>query len=199
MALEKFWGSVRTAMELFEPPYPKVPRTTAWLNRHAVDGFDPVDFDFLPDDERERLEASVAAFRLAAGATTPLQPPSPDRVEAGGNAFVVILSLLDPMRNDDAELFRVRKILDGELAGKLPDWVQRLSCESSDDWQGEQGITVWVVCSEKASGISRVAQELRGEVRKTVEAAYRWTGSLRRLSVLFQPQAELDCAKAGGR
>ena len=199
MAIEKFWQSVRTAMELFEPASPKAARTTAWLNRHAVDGFDPLDFDFLADDERERLEASVAAFRKASAKVTSQQPPTATQLEDGAEALEWILRILEPNRKYSAEFFRITKILDAELEGKLPGWVEGNFYEPTDDWQGEEGVTVVVVLSDEASGIDRVHQELRQEVSKTVEAAYRWTGSSRLLSIKFRTQAELAAVKAGGR
>lgn len=199
MAIEKFWQSVRTAMELYEPTSPKAARTTAWLNRHGVDGFDPLDFDFLADDERERLEASVAAFRKASAKITPQQPATAVQLEEGAEALKGILLILDPNQNYDAGFFRIKKILDAELEGKLPGWVEGNFYEPTDDWQGEEGVTVVVVLSDEASGIDRAHQEQRQEVRETVEAAFRWTGSSRFLSIKFRTQAELATVKAGGR
>jgi hypothetical protein len=199
MAVEKFWGSVRTAMELFEPNSPKAARTTAWLNRHAVDGFDPLDFDFLADGERERLEASVAAFRQATAKLTPKEPPTAAQLEQGAEALEGILRILDPKHNYSPEFFRIKKILDAELEGKLPCWVKGIVYEPIVDWQGEEGVTVWVIFSDEASGNGRGQAEQVREVNKTVEAAYRWTGTSRFLSVDFRAQAKSETAKVGGR
>ena len=199
MAIEKFWGSVRTAMELFEPPYPNVPRTAAWLNRHAVDGFDPLDFDFLADDERERLEASVAAFRQAAAKIGPTEPPTMIQLEQGAEAIKGILRILEPNRNYDPEFFRIKKILDAELAGKLPDWVEKLVYEPRTDFQGESAFSVWVMYSDEAEREGWVLGDKGSEIIDAIQSAYRWTGSPQFLSVHLWNQAKLDAVKAGRR
>ena len=197
MAIEKFWGSVRTAMELYEPPYPQVPRTTAWLNRHAVDGFDPRDFDFLADDERERLETSVATVRKAATKVTPPQPPTAAQLEEGAEALRALLHILDPKRNFSPEFFRITKILDAELEGKLSHHVENLVYEPTIDSEGDPAIKVVVVFSVEAVCEDGVQEAPFRDLEEMIQAAYRWTGSSQFLFVRFRGQTKLDAAKAG--
>ena len=196
MAMEKFWGSVRTAMELFEPPYPNVPRTTAWLNRRAIDGFDPRDFEFLPDDEREQLEASVATFRQATAKLSPKEPPTAAQLEQGAEAIEGILRILDPNRNYSPEFFRIKKILDAELDGKLPPQVETLGYEPTIDSEGDPALRVLVRLSDESAREGWLKEKQVGEIRDTIEAAYRWTGSTRFLFVNFQ-NTKLATAKVG--
>jgi len=191
MAIDEFWRNLRTAASLYSPTVAAdsrsidVPRIESslrsadlWLTLRSIDGFEIGEFEFLDEDRRIALNESVQRFREVAGAVRADKPATPAQANEGRAAFEAILSILQPHRFHDAESFRTLVLLERELAGRLPNWVTALHCETGTDLAGDPGIWIRVDVTDAAVDKGKVVKQWQ-IVHDAVETAYARIGGRR--------------------
>jgi hypothetical protein len=165
MALEDFWVSVRRAAPLIvrqaDIDSPQLDPTeierdlrgsTQWLTPRAVAGFDPKDFEFLPDAERERLAGLVKDFQTLVPRPNYSKKPVPeDVVEQALPLFRDIILLLEFNRYEDPDAYRLGKQIEREIADQWPPELEELQFKTKLDHSGEPGIWIRVYLTEEAS------------------------------------------------
>ncbi len=179
MALEDFWMSVRRAAPLIirqaDIDSPKldpneIERTlrgsTEWLTPRAVAGFDPKDFEFLPDAERERLAGLVKDFRTLAPRLYSREPVPEDVVERAEPLFRDIILFLEFNRYGDPDAYRLGKQIEREIAAaQWPPELAELQFKTKLDHTGDPGIWIRAWLTEEASATDdqflKNAKELR--------------------------------------
>lgn len=158
MALSDFLTNLRTAAMFLEPKVEfdgpgrdaadfreSLKKADIWLTPKAVDGFDPMDFAFLPPTERAELDRNVEAFRRPAGQVPRDRPATPEQAEAALTPFLAILRTLQPYLDRDwLQVYRA-------LAGvSFPPEVVGTSFEVSPDLTGDPAVWVWVTVEDAA-------------------------------------------------
>src|SRR6266849_2051767 len=116
MSLRDCWINVRTAARLIAPgavaDSPKLDTgkierilrgATFWLTPRAVDGFNPVDFNFLTLGERDALTESVNRFREIARQVPPDQQPTDEQIQQALPPFLRVLEILRPDKYGDPD------------------------------------------------------------------------------------------------
>ena len=162
MALERFWQSVRTAARMIRPPAvvadsPRIPSdviakrlasSDLWLAPDSVRGYDENDFQFLTQEERNRLTEAVGRFKRVAEAVNPRGPAPIERVEAARPAFQQIVEQLEFDRFGDAEAYRIGKEIELKMDRERPERLAELRFETGLDSTGDPGLWVWAFVSE---------------------------------------------------
>lgn len=143
-------------------------RATFWLTPKSVDGYDPNDFDFLPDEERERLTERVRQFREAASKAPDNAPATDEQIRDAMPKFDGVLEIVRPDKYADLDSFIVGKKIEREVSGKLPEWVRGLFFETGFDVSEEPALWIWVEVDDKAldeKEILRRFDSVREELR----------------------------------
>jgi hypothetical protein len=178
MAYHDFWTNVRIGAKLYDPPFiADAPRLDAdaiermlresvhWLTPRAVAGFDENELSFLPEGGRAQLAKLVADFRQEASIVSPRAPAPADTVERALPLFRDIVRLLEFDRYDDAEAFRLGKLIEREIAPWRPPELAELRFRTGPDHTGDPGIWIWAFLSdevsEKDEDFLRAARTLR--------------------------------------
>jgi hypothetical protein len=179
MALRDFWINVRTASRL---PAPEVIAdspsfdaasieqslrgATSWLSTRAVAGFNPDDFDFLPDAECTKLTDLVAAFRQVASEVKPTAPATDDQVARALPPFRDIVQMLEFDRYGDAEAYRLGKQIERAIESYRPKEIAELRFNTGDDHSGDPALWIWVILTDESSETDEMflqnARRLRG-------------------------------------
>ena len=161
MALDKFWGDVKRAWDVYHSKDELVPNL--WLVPHWVRRYDPADVAFLPD-EGEALTAAVQDFRRWAA----VEPATRDAVEGGGAQLRRIVELLELDRHPDAETFRVGKLVVAAVGRRLPGWVKDVRFETGTNSVGQPAVWVWVTTADDAPDDRAVVQPVEQLLEDTV-------------------------------
>lgn len=226
MALAEFWNNVweRNPLARGNLQAPDVPRVTAaelkkvdaawmlgrehwnggspksWTDVAAVAGYDPADFDFLPDADRERLTALVAEYHAAA-----TELASADRTRApiplsesrrgelrgqAGDALQQIILLLEQDRYRDPDALRFGKLVEQQFRGHLPDGVAELRFLAGEDSAGEPAIWVWAFLSDEATATDELLVKTGRMVRPILRAAARTAAPNHYPYILFRGISE---------
>lgn len=119
-----------------------------WLNARTTAGYDPADFDFLDEDERDELTRRVAELRSLLAEIPPDELPSVEAIARARPIFLRIAALLDFDHHADAAALSLGKRLSRRVRDALPDWVQGLRFETGWDVIGDPALTLWVVAPE---------------------------------------------------
>lgn len=164
MALSDFWISVRTAAKLFAPQVivdaPQLDAgeierilrgTTLWLTPGAVAGFDEKDFSFLPEAEQTRLAKLVTEFRQEASNVSPTTPVPDDALERALPLFRDIALSLGFDRYEDAEAFRLGKLIEQKLQPHWPKEIAELRFNTGLDHSGDPALWIWALLTEEVS------------------------------------------------
>jgi hypothetical protein len=179
MAYHDFWTNVRIGAKLYAPPFiAEAPRldadaiermlrqTTHWLTPRSVAGFDEEELSFLPDGERSQLAKLVADFRQETSTVSPMAPPRDDIVERALPLFRDIVRLLEFDRYEDAEAFRLGKLIEREIAPWRPPELAELRFRTGLDHTGDPGLWIWAFLSDEVSvedeDFLEAARTLRG-------------------------------------
>ncbi len=209
MALDKFWLNVRTAARMIRPPAvvadsPRIPAEVIakrlasadlWLAPVAVRDYDENDFQFLSQEERNRLSDAVSRFKLVAGSVNPRGPATTEQVEKARPAFQQIVELLEFDRFGDAEAFRIGKTIEKRLEPVRPDRLVELRFETGLDSTGDPALWVWVFVSETGKHDKNVFFEGVDQIEPILkelsyEEAPEGRAYLRFRSILDQPAVD---------
>jgi len=178
MALRDFWNSVRVGAKLFAPQAivdsPRLDAeaieralrgSTFWLTKAVVVGFQKDDFSFLPENERNRLAELVENFREVASTVSPAAPTSQAAIEKALPLFREIVERLGFDRYEDAEAFRIGKLIEEAIAPSKPPDLAELRFRSGLDHSGDPALWIWAFLTKEASEndeeFLKVAQKLR--------------------------------------
>ena len=178
MAFHDFWNKVRIGAKLYDPGFiaeappldadaieEMLRKTTHWVTPRSVAGFDETEFAFLPDGERAQLTKLVADFRQATATVNPFAPATADTAERARPLFRDIIRLLEFDRYDDAEAFRLGKLIEREIAPWRPPELAELRFNTRLDHTGDPGLWIWAYLSdevsEKDEDFLEAAQRLR--------------------------------------
>lgn len=124
-----------------------------WMTPAAVEGFDPGDFWFLPEDERRSLESAVVSFRDSASRAAPSSKASDDQVQAARPALQAIANILRLDDYTEAEQYRTAMILANcrsLLQASVEPRIVELVHEFEQDSESE-ALTVWVVLEDSVT------------------------------------------------
>lgn len=83
---------------------------------------------------------------------------------------MVAIARLFYIRYDSLEAFEAGKRIERELAGRLPNWVQRISFEALEDISGELSLFIWVLLDEEFGESEQFLPEAEA-VHATIERA----------------------------
>jgi hypothetical protein len=211
MAIVYFWANLWRAARHFAPALSAdspgidastleqaLQGTSTWLTPRSVDGFDPGDFAFLEPAQQQALNHAVERFRTEASQVPTKNPPSPQQAKEAAAAFLEIVKLLQPNRFHDAETFRIQTLVERELQGKLPPWIESITCKTGIDVSDDPALWVWLNVSQDATAKKLITKEGRG-IQEEVVAAIRRLGIPRWPYVRFQSLYELTEIPKGGR
>ncbi len=140
-------------------------KTTHWVTPRSVAGFDESEFAFLSDAERSQLAKLVAEFRQVTSTVNPMAPATGDTVESALPLFRDIIRLLEFDRYENAEAFRLGKLIEREIAPWRPAELAELRFRTKLDHTGDPGLWIWAYLSdevsEKDEDFLEAAQRLR--------------------------------------
>ena len=164
MALRDFWISIRTAARFLshnvitdssdddtQQIAAALQRASIWLTPKSVEGYDEQDFDFLTDEDRQRLSRDIHQFIAVARQVPPDKPASSEQVQAALPLFLSVFEIMRPDQYADIEAFRIGKRIEQELRDQLPDWVREMRFESGKDANGDPAIWIWVEMDDTAA------------------------------------------------
>ena len=150
MAIKDFWNNIRAGASLtssqavVDSPRLNAERiesilrsATSWLTPKSVEGYDPDDFDFLADEERQRLTDNIKHFRATASKVPHIGPPTNEQIREAMPEFENILKTIRPDRYGDLDAFVLGKKIEREVSGTLPQWARELIFETGFDVSGE--------------------------------------------------------------
>jgi hypothetical protein len=191
MAIEEFWSNLRGAAGWLVRTMPEDPAhadaatlermfqyARMWLTPRSVEGFDPDEFAFLPDEHRAALQESVERFRSVVDRMPRKKPPKRELLEEGRVALRAILDLIHLLEFVDAESFRTTVLLERELRGRLPHWVTGISCRSGLDLADDPAIWIQVDVTDAAVDKKLIAKHWQ-KINDEIESAYRRIGGRR--------------------
>lgn len=198
MALDKFWWNVKLAasdlwidVQTDDPGLDSnrltrlIRNAVLWLTPATVEGFDPDDFTFLPQSERDELRTNVEGFRKVAETVPDSGPATEAQIKEALPKFRRILEILRPDRNPDVNGFRAAKMLESL---RFPE-VVKLIWEFDTDATGEPAIRVWVILKDE---VARKAGLFEKEVkiRDQIDLALRRQGLRRWPYIGFRTASE---------
>lgn len=142
-------------------------RATIWLTPKSVEGFDPDDFQFLMESERQELCKAVAGFRAVAATVPPDKPATDEQVDEALPKFIQIRQIVALDRYSDPDAFRIGKLLESRIANRVPSVVDDLKFETGTDTEGGKALWIWVVLKEESplANMTSVRDLLDHEVR----------------------------------
>ena len=201
--LEDFLLNVRTAARLLAPTVDAdsvaanphwieqgLATAAIWLTPRTVEQFDPDDFDFLSDGERDQLSEAVEQFRSIAGQVPPDDPALPTQQQEARQAFERILEIIAPRRYADPQALRLGKQLERRLADRLPHAVAELRFRTGTDVGGDPGLWISVVLRDEYAPKELLLEAAR-PVRKMLETEVRRLGTGYWPYVRFVTESEL--------
>lgn len=181
MAIKDFWNNIRAGASLtssqavVDSPRLNAERiesilrsATSWLTPKSVEGYDPDDFDFLADEERQRLTDNIKHFRATASKVPHIGPPTNEQIREAMPEFENILKTIRPDRYGDLDAFVLGKKIEREVSGTLPQWARELIFETGFDVSGEPALWIWVEVDDKAldeTEVLRRFDSVREELR----------------------------------
>jgi hypothetical protein len=189
MSKQEFLQSLRTARNVFfhrvgphaaheDPRDPKsqLARALIWLAPSSVSGFDPSEFTELSPDVREQLKDRVQQFLDVAKHVGPDKKPTQDEVRRAMQAFLDVVSILDPYLSANEEAQKVREVLEGV---DFPPGVVTWEYEIGADATGDPAVWIWLFVDEdvvQRKEVSRVTTAAREMIRDALSAAgiARW-------------------------
>lgn len=167
MAVEEFWTSVRTAASLMVPKAavdsPRLDRdrierilqgATFWLTPGAIKGYypyDPKEFKFLSEEERQRLEEAVKKFKAVAESVPKKAPATDQQISEGVKEFRKILEVVRPDKYADFDAFVIGKKIEKHVRDELPQWVREMVFETGYDASGAPALWIWVEVEDEAA------------------------------------------------
>ncbi len=220
MAIQRFWDDFVSKAGLINPPgvnseeqvYRRQRYADEWLEPKTVAGFDPADFGFLVPTELGQLTAAVRAFLKVSGGWHRDTPefeqlddgsadprPTSKQADDGAAYYREALSVLRPDRYSDPEALRIGKLVEREVASRLPEWVAELRFETGPDSTGDPAMWVWVILRDDA-GVGQPARQDVTPVRSLMFQAAREVAPDRWTYVRFRTVSEqAGVIAAGGR
>ncbi len=156
-----------------------------WLTPATVEGFDPDDFTFLPQSERDERKTSVERFRKVAETVPDSGPATKEPIKEALPRFRRILETLRPDRIPDVDGFRAVKMLESL---QFPE-VVNVIWEFDTDATGEPAIRVWVVMKDEVA-------KRPGFFEKEVKIRDQIDLALRRLGLRWWPYIGFITASA---
>ena len=149
MSLKDFWTNVRTGARLYAPSRvisdsPRIDeaqielalsKTEHWLTKSAVEGYDPNDFSFFPEQKRAELTRVVDQFRKIVGEVNPRGPATEEQIGRARPLFRSIVEMLEFDRFADVDAFRVGNIVEAEPmfpSSDISDTRYRTKLDSND-------------------------------------------------------------------
>lgn len=191
MAIEVFWPNLLRAVNRFglsvregstpldtESQDRMLRDAATWLTPESVEGFDPNDFGFLPDEQQKALRESVERFRTVACQVSENTPATQAQFEEGRSAFGEIRRILQYGIRWDVEAFRSQMLLERELQGRLPSWVTVLSSEIFTDTIGDPAVWICIDVTDEAVDDGKIEDQWHA-LSERVEDAYRRVGGKR--------------------
>jgi hypothetical protein len=173
MSLQDFWVNVRRGSKLPAPDHPvnslrldagvierSLRATNDWLTPKSVAGYNEADFDFLPEQERQRLTRLVEDFRAVASQVRPRTLPTKEQVDQALPLFRDIVQMLTFDRYRDAEAYRLGKQIENALEGQRPPELAELWFETALDHTGDPGIWIWAILHDEAAAEPVFAKNL---------------------------------------
>jgi hypothetical protein len=164
MAFHDFWNNVRIGAKLYAPEFiaeappldtdaieDMLRKTTHWVTPRSVAAFDENDFAFLPDSERAQLAKLVADFRQVTSTVSPMAPAPAGTVERALPLSREIIGLLEFDRYENAEAFRLGKLIEREIAPWRPPELAELRFRAGLDHTGDPGLWIWAYLSDDVS------------------------------------------------
>ena len=200
MSRKEFLRNVDKAAWFLSPTYPTngirldeehvaelLGRSTRWLTRDAVEGFDRRDFRDLSRPERERLARNVETFRKLAQKASEAQSATADQVQEAIPVFRSILMAVSPF----LEGFRVYAAL---MKEPFPEFVHSFAVRERDDWSGDPSAKIWVIVEDEEIGKEDFHSKTY-EIEKRIEKALDRAGIELLVYVLYRSvsdQLELE-------
>jgi hypothetical protein len=149
MSLNDFWTNVRLGARLYAPSRvisdsPRIDEAQMelvlsnadhWLTKSAVEGYDPNDFAFFPEQKRAELTRIVDQFRKVVGEVNPRGPVTEEQIHRARPLFRSIVEMLEFDRFADVDAFRVGNIVEAEPmfpASDISDTRYRTKLDSND-------------------------------------------------------------------
>lgn len=186
MAMNEFWNSVRIGASRILSPKVVVesPRldpalfeaafgtADMWLTPNCVEGFDPVDFAFLPDDERQKLEQHVKSFIEIAQQVPPDGPATKEQRKQAIGHFTEIILQLRFDRFGDWEAYQIGKQIEQAIAAHRPAELAELRFNTGLDNTGDPAVWIWAILSDEGADESVFAQNTTS-IHKILAAAAR--------------------------
>ncbi len=205
MALQDFWISVRTSARMIAPTVtadsPRINTgdierilrgAVIWLTPKSVEGFNERDFDFLSDGERKELSDSVRQFVSVARQVDPRKPASDSQIQEALPHFRRIVEILGGNKYADPDGFVLGKMIERQIAGRMPESVLELRFETGEDSSGDEALWVWVVFKDEVAENEDVLLSNVNDVREILRDAVRQLGIKRWPYVRFRTNSDLE-------
>jgi hypothetical protein len=166
----------RTAHEDPRDPNTQLARGFIWLAPSSVSGFDPSDFEELSPGVRNQLKERVQQFLDVTKRVGPDKQPSPDDVRRAMQAFLDVVSILEPYLSGNEELHAVRDVLESV---DFPPGVVAWEFRVGEDSTGDPAAWIWLFVDQdvvERKEVSRVTTAARQKIHDAFTAAgiHRW-------------------------
>ena len=167
-----------------------------WLTSSTAKGFQKEEFEFLSEEELNKLTDSVKGVRAVASEMRPNEPATVEQRERALPGFLAVLEVLDYDRYGDVWALILGKQIERKLAAEWPPFLDHLRFRTGLDSTDDPALWVWAFVTEETEEYEVTRFLERTDVIEDVldpiarEIAPEGRLYLRFRSTLDQPEAE---------